>query len=251
MNKRFGAIAILVAAGAATAGLFASTSSSAPSLSPTSPSSGVCYKGPPCFVSLTAAGPSPSRMTMPVADDLIFENTDSVAHTVVFANGLCTLTLPPSTQEWFLCNPHFPTYVGSYAYTVDGKFPGTAVVRPLRRSVSLTARRHGIRRGTRLTLHGRVSWYDDNPLLPTKWPFHVIVLARHDGKHHFEPLATIPVGSSQGSVWGPISYEWKRNVQPGATTTYIAKVTGGTPPHWQGQFWINAKSRPFTVRTRH
>ena len=154
MNKRFGAIAILVAAGAATAGLFASTSSSAPSPSPASPSSGVCYKGPPCFVSLTAAGPSPSRMTMPVADDLIFENTDSVAHTVVFANGLCTLTLPPSTQEWFLCNPHFPTYVGSYAYTVDGKFPGTAVVRPLRRSVSLTARRHGIRRGTRLTLHG-------------------------------------------------------------------------------------------------
>ena len=31
----------------------------------------------------------------------------------------------------------------------------------------------------------------------------------------------------------------------------LAKVTGGTPPHWQGQFWINAKSRPFTVRTRH
>jgi plastocyanin len=255
MNKRFGAIAILVAAGAATAGLFASASNSAPTLSSATASSGACYKGPLCLVSITATGPSPSRVKMIAGDNLYFDNTDSVTHTVVFANGRCNLTISPKS-EGGSCNPNFLHFVGSYAYTVDGKFAGTVATIPWGRSVTLTARRHEIRRGTRLILHGRVSWYNRNPAISWKSQLLVKVLARHDSGHHFEPIATVrfrarfPQGHGEDQ-FGLVSYGWKLKVRPGVTTTYIAKVTGGAPPHWQGQFWINAKSRPFTVRIRH
>jgi plastocyanin len=234
MNKRPGVIAVLVAAVAAAAGLFASPSKSA------------AYCRPICTVALTAAGPSPSAVNMPATGEVSFENTDSVTHTVVFANGRCSLTLSPNNQ-FGSCNPNFTYFVGSYAYTVDGKFHGTVVTKPLHRSVTLTARTHGIRRGTRLTLHGRVSWNRRNPLVGGKWPFQVIVLARHDGRHPFEPIATVPVRHPQVIGFTTIRYGWKLNVQPGVTTTYSAKVTWQPP---QGQIWTNAKSRPFTVRIR-
>ena len=120
------------------------------------------------------------------------------------------------------------------------------VTRPLRRAVTLTAPRHGIRRGTSLTLHGRVSWLDYNPDLPLT-QFRVIVLARHDGSHAFKPITTGRLWASQPyeSNHGSISYSWKRKVHPGETTTYIAKVTGY---QW---FWSDATSRAFTVRIRH
>jgi plastocyanin len=248
MNKRFGAIAIVVVAAA---GLFAGKSSSAPTLSSVIRSTGVCYKGPVCSVSLTSSAPSPSRVTMPTGDNVFFENTDSVTHTVVFANGHCNLTIPPGIQG-AECRPNFLAFVGSYAYKVDNKFSGTVVTIPWRRSVTLTARRHAIRRGTRLTLHGRVRWNFQNPAMSIPEPFHVIVLARHNSSRPFEPIATIPVRVPQGNTIGEgIRHGWKLNLQPGVTTTYIAKVTGGTPPHWQGQFWASARSRPFTVRIRH
>ena len=77
MNKRFGAIATLVAAVAAAAGLFASPSNSA---------SSECPKGRPgipgCLVSLTATGPSPSTVRMAASWKLEFRNTDSRTHTI-------------------------------------------------------------------------------------------------------------------------------------------------------------------------
>jgi hypothetical protein len=178
-----------------------------------------------------------------------------VPHTVVFANGLCSITLAPGQQggpgvvangvEHPECTDNFTFYVGSYPYTVDGKFTGTVVTRPLRRTVTLTAPRHGIRRGTSLTLHGRVSWFDYNPMLQRP-QFRVIVLARHDGEHIFKPVTTGRLWSSQSYEWpnGSISYSWKRQVHPGETTTYTAKVTGY---QW---FWSDATSRAFTVRVR-
>jgi hypothetical protein len=246
MNKRLAA-ATLVAAVAATAGLFARPSNSAP---------GSCSRPLACSVSLTAAGPSPSRLTAPAASYLSFDNTDSVTHTVVFANGLCTLALNPGEQggpgsvangvQHPACMDNFTFFVGDYPYTVDGKFAGTVVTKPLRRVVTLTARTHTIRRGTSLTLHGRVSWLNYNPLLPRE-QFRVIVLSRHDGKQAFEPMFRGRVWSSQPFEAGlSIQYGWKRTVHPGVTTTYIAEVTA--QPY--GQVWSNAKSRPFTVRIR-
>ena len=246
MNKRLAA-AILVAAVATTAGLFARPSNSAP---------GSCNKPRACSVSLTATGPAPSRLTAAAASYLSFDNTDSVTHTVVFANGLCSITLNPGEQggpgsvangvQHPACMDNFTFFVGDYPYTVDGKFAGTVVTTPLRRVVTLTARTHAIRHGTRLTLHGQVSWFDYNPdSFLMREQFRVVVLARQDGRHAFKPITTGRVWSSQ--VYGTgigIGYAWKRKVKPGAKTTYIAKVTA------QPWIWSSAQSRPFTVRIR-
>lgn len=246
MNKRLAA-AILVAAVATTAGLFAKPSNSAP---------GSCSKPHDCSVSLTASGPSPSTLTAPATSNLSFDNTDSVPHTVVFANGLCSITLNPgqtggpgSVEAGVPhpnCNDNFSFFVGDYPYTVDGEFAGTVTTTPLRRVVSLTARRHAIRRGSSLTLHGQVSWFDYNPdTFLMREQFRVVVLARQDSRHAFKPITTGRVWSSQvcGTGLG-MGYAWKRKVKPGAQTTYIAKVTA------QPWIWSTAQSHPFTVRIR-
>lgn len=241
MNKRFGALA-LVAAVATAAGLFAGPSKSAASNPYCKPAA------LPCVITLTGTGPSPSTLTMEAWRGLAFINTDSVTHTVVFANGLCSLTLTAGEENGHgvYCKSDFTAFVGTYAYTVDGKFPGTVATKPIPRSVTLTARTHTIRSGARLTLHGMV--------VPPGWRYHVsnppawkhnvtvTVLARPDGQHSFRPIATVNprlLSTDPGS--------WRLTVRPAATTTYIAKVTSQLP---QGQIWTNAKSRPFTVRTR-
>jgi len=232
MNKRFGALALLVAAAAATAGLLASTSNSAVNTP-------YC-KVPICLVSLTGAGPQPSNVRMYAAQALEFLNEDSAPHTVVFANGLCSLTVTPSRDLG--CSDPATAYVGSYAYTVDGKSAGTVVTAPLRRSVSLTARTHSIRGGTRLALHGQVSVHCPGDCFAPSGRHHtsVVVLAGNDSTHSFRPVARVHpryVAKVPGS--------WTLTVQPNATTTYIAKVTGQLP---HGQIWTTARSRPFTVR---
>jgi hypothetical protein len=241
MNKRFAAGAILVAAGAAAAGLFAGPSNSAAS-------NPYCKFVGPCGITLTGTGPSPSKLTMHALRGLYFINQDSVTHTVVFANGLCSLAVTPGEQEnggdGAYCKSDFTAYVGTYAYTVDGKFPGTVVTTPIRRSVTLTARTHTIRSGARLTLHGMVA--------PPGWRYHVsnppgwkhnvtvTVLARPDGQHSFRPVASV-----NPRLLTTVPGRWLLTVRPEATTTYIAKVTSQLP---QGQIWTNAKSRPFRVR---
>ena len=248
MTTRLAAVATLLAAVAATAGLLASASSGAASTA-------YC-KVPFCVVSLTATGPSPDNVKMQAGTDLDFANNDSVSHTVVFANGLCSLTVTPGEQEggapWVFCTDNFTSYVGSYAYTVDGKFPGTAVTTPLRRVVTLTARTHSIRRGTRLMLHGQVSVicpekplgcaFAPSPRQREMTIFRVAVLARDNSKQPFQPIATV-----KPRYLAKVPGSWTLTVQPGNTTTYIAKVTGQLP---QGQIWTNATSRPFTIWTR-
>jgi hypothetical protein len=259
MNKRLSATATLIAASATAAGLFAGPSKSA--------SSG-CPKGipgdPGCLVSLSATGPSPSTVRMPGSWQLEFRNTDSLTHTVVFANG-CSFTLAPSKLRALglyggRCTS-FSSYVGRYAYSVDGKFAGTVVTAPLRRFVTLTARTRTIRGGARLILHGQVLRNDQGHGLNDSLPVPVLVLARHSGKEPFERIATVRArleGDVTNSTHEHAGYRWKLNVQPDATTTYIAKVTS---QRWcwrpasrcaqpQGQLWTNPKSRPFTVRIR-
>jgi len=244
MNKRLAARAILVAAVSATAGLLAGPANS-------HPNNGQCDAFG-CQVALTGAGPSPSTLTMHAEQGLTFFNSDSVSHTVVFANGLCSLTFAPGQggPHGPFCDDNFAFYVGIYPYTVDGKFQGTVVTTALRRSVTLNARTHTIRRGTRLILRGRVN--------PPGWRHHVsnppgwrtnvsvIVLARHNSKHPYRPIATVNPGL-MAKVPGNWKQNWTLTVQPGQTTTYIAKVTAQVP---QGQIWTNPRSRPFTVRIR-
>jgi hypothetical protein len=256
MSKRLGAIALVVAAVAAATGLFASPSNSASNVCPR------WWQWHPwmggCLVTLTATGPSPSRMEMPAGSFLVFANSDSVSHTVVFADGRCSLTLTPGegfdawarvSPKWD-CHDNSSFYVGSYAYTVDGKFSGTVVTTPVHRVVTLTARTHTIRGDTRLILHGQVNppGWSYRVSDPPGWRDYVsvVVLARHNSKHPFRPIATLNPGLMKKELVG--SYQrWRLTVHPGATTTYIAKVTSQLP---QGQIWTNAKSRPFTVRIR-
>jgi hypothetical protein len=196
-------------------------------------------------------------MEMPAGSFLSFANEDSVSHTVVFADGRCSLTLTPGEgfDEFnkvgpdFDCHDNSSFYVGSNAYTVDGKFSGTVVTTPVHRVVTLTARTHTIRGGTRLILHGLVN--------PPGWTYHVsnppgwrdyvsvVVLARHNSKHPFRPIATLNPGLMTRIPW---QQRWRLTVHPDAPTTYIAKVTSQLP---QGQIWTNATSRTFTVRIQH
>jgi len=183
---------------------------------------------------------------------MVFDNKDSVTHTVVFANGLCSLTVTPG--EWVGpaysvngsqhpdCNDNVPFYVGGYPYTVDGKVSGVVETTPAFRSVTLTARTHRVRRGQRLTLHGTARWDNNATPMSSTPPFPVIVLARYAGSHTFEAIATV---TTPGGV--DVQDSWHFTVRPGVATTYIAELTGQLPG---GQIWRQATSRPFTVRVR-
>lgn len=241
MSKRRGAITLVVAAVAVTAGLFASASNSAPQ----PPSCGFVWG---CLVALTATGPTPGALTMYAEGNVRFYDGDSATHTVVFANGRCSLTDQPGSGS-LGCDDPFMFYAGTYAYTVDGKFSGTVITTPLPRSVTLTARTHTIRRSTRLTLRGQV--HRSNP--GSSPPPPVTVLARRNSSQPFEPVATVRTRGSHQTTNG-----WKLVVRPEASTTYVAEVTtqrlcyfpASRCAHPQGQVWTNARSRPLTVRIR-
>lgn len=204
-------------------------------------------------VVLTAAGPSPSTLTTGATDTLVFDNTDSVTHTVSFANPACTFSVPPgyevgpggqvlnSGQKSLVpvCSTDFTFYAGTYAYTVDGTHSGTIVATALTRGVTLTARAHLVRRGEPLTLHGRV-WFGGNlgPGCCTRAPFPVMVFARYDGG----PPKLIAALPARRDFWHLL-------VRPGVPTVYFAEVSGQLP---EGQIWTQqpARSHSFAVRIR-
>jgi hypothetical protein len=201
-------------------------------------------------VSLTATGPSPGTLEMEAGAYMLFSNKDSVPHTVVFANGLCSLTITPGEavgpgnslngSAHPDCNDNFPFWVGSYAYTVDGKVSGTVDTVPAGRSVTLTARTHKIRRGQQLKLHGQVLWNNQCCDLTSRVPFPVIVLARHNPNRPYKQIAVLTVRRSAHG------YVWQLQVRPGVPTTYIAVANGQLA---EGAIWKPARSRPFSVRT--
>jgi plastocyanin len=202
-------------------------------------------------VSLTATGPSPSTLKFDAGRYMLFDNKDSLTHTVVFANGLCSLTLSPGEQagpgnelgpDNPNCNDNFTFYVGSYAYTVDSKFPGTVETTPAYRSVTLTARTHRVRRGQRLTLYGKARWDNNATSMWSTPPFPVIVLARYAGTHAFKAIATVTMPADVD-----VQDVWHLKVRPGRATTYIAELTGQLS---NGRIWKQATSLPFTVRMR-
>lgn len=238
MSKRLGAIAVALVVAA---GLFAGASNSAPQ----PPNCGFVWG---CLVALDATGPSPGTLTMFAKGNVRFTSGDDATHTVVFANGRCSLTVEPGHGSHG-CDDPFMFYAGSYGYAVDGTFHGTVVTTPLLRSVTLTARSRTIRGGSRFALRGRVTRSQPDSAPPPV----VVVLARPDGKQRFELVATVRTRGSHR-----IAYGWKLDVRPEASTTYVARVSGqrlcyfpaSRCAHPQGQVWTNAESRPFTVRVR-
>src|SRR4029079_148207 len=70
------------------------------------------------YVSLPPTGPSPSVLTIHVVNaGVMFQNTDTVTHSIAFANSSCSGDVAPSGS--LLCS-NIPYHVGDYAYTVDG-----------------------------------------------------------------------------------------------------------------------------------
>lgn len=203
------------------------------------------------FIALTPTGPSPAVLTIPAGMYPVWINQDSVTHTVVFANGLCSIQVVPGEYDGQCADGFGPgNYVGSYAYTVDNTFQGSIVAVADGRSVSLNGRRHTIRRGSELKLHGRLQDYDLSP--PGAGPEQpIIVLARHDSHHPFRRLAVVmaklhPTPQSHVHPWGVLL--WQLRVRPRARTIYIAEANSQPPG---GQVWQHAWSKPFKVLVRH
>jgi hypothetical protein len=202
------------------------------------------------FISLTPSGPSPAVLTIPAGLYPIWGNNDTVTHTVVFANGLCSIQVAPGAIGQ--CTNGFSpgAYVGDYAYTVDSTFQGSIVTAADGRSVSLSGRRHRIRRGSELRLHGRLQDYALSP--PGAGPEQpIIVLARHDRCHPFRRIAVVtaklhPTPKSHVHPWGALI--WQLRVRPRARTIYIAEAN--SQPQG-GQIWQQAWSRPSKVLVSH
>lgn len=169
-------------------------------------------------------------------------NQDQVTHTVVFANGLCSLQLAPGQAGY--CSNSFWAYVGQYPYAVDGTTQASVVVTPSPRTVTLTARSHLIRRGAHLRLHGILDFGSVGGNPPVQYSdMPVIVLARHDRHHAFQRIAMAAEPGRRKSSGFP----WELWLHPKTTTIYIAEATN--QPDF-GQFWQNARSRPFKVIVR-
>lgn len=202
-------------------------------------------------VALTGAGPSPSTVRMYPATELVnFVNQESVSHTVVFADGHCSLTIPPGSPpaNWGDCHgPHgqWPFYTGSYAYTMDGTFPGRIDVVGFPRSLSLAARTDTVRLGGRLTLTGHLTIGKGGPCAVGRSSPLIRVLARHDRSHPFKRIAMfrLPFGTATVGRHS-CTYTWRLHVRPGLPTIYIADSKVGT------QWWRPATSRPFRVLIR-
>lgn len=202
----------------------------------------------PFTVTLTAAGPSPRNVTLAAGlGELLFVNDDSVSHSVVFANGRSLDVAPGGvgTIAGRSARP-FPLYVGSYAFTVDGTFPGDVHVVAASRTVTLEASTHSVRRGSPLTLHGELTWAQPVEA-GGKPPFPVIVLARDDRQHAFHRIAMVSARLRGGvDVFGHRGgqFDWHLRVRPGLRTTYVAEAIG------QRTIWKPATSSRFAITIR-
>jgi hypothetical protein len=199
-------------------------------------------------VAITSTGPSPSVIRKGYSATLDFVNTDSVSHTVFFVGGHCTLVVPPGPPEIvgrYECLSQ--ARPGTYHYLVDDRFRGTVEVAGLFRSVTVTARVHTIKLGSRVKLQGQLTLANQGAPLCSAYQLVVLVLARHTRSQPFKRIAMFPVGvpsQTKPAVNDRCTYAWQREVRPGLSTTYVARTFGGL--YW----WRPARSRPFTVQVR-
>ena len=195
------------------------------------------------FIALTPSGPSPAVMTIGAGMYPVWTNQDTVAHTVVFADGQCSVQVAPGG---FAQCSGFSSFVGNYAYTVDGTAQASVEVEPEGRTVTLGARSHRIARGSHLRLHGVLD--AEHPSPPGPGPAQpVVILACHDGMHRWHRVATVmaKVHRTKGTPFGTVT--WQLRVHPRRSTIYVAEADSQPAG---GQFWDQARSRPFKVVVR-
>lgn len=189
---------------------------------------------------LTPTGPFPAVLSIPAGMYPVWRNNDTVTHTVVFANGKCSLQIVPG--GYAECSD-FSSLAGDYPYTVDGTVQASIVVSPEGRAVTLRARSHRIRAGSDLRLHGQL--VPEHPSPPGPGPEQpVIVLARHDRMHPFHRIAVVVARIDRSNGHGLGELLWQLRVRPRTRTTYIAEANSQPPG---GQYWQRAWSEPVTV----
>jgi plastocyanin len=168
---------------------------------------------------VTKAGFVPATLTVKQGDTIVWTNTDTVVHQVVFKNYACSLTIQPGQQG--SCT--FRT-VGKLNFSdptqKGGKFNGTVTVQAAPASVTLQATKRLITYGAATTLSGIVSNTQPNE--------RVTIAAQPCGATAFSPLATLTT-----TAGGAYSYAAK----PLLTTTFQSK-------------WKNASSPALVVKVR-
>jgi hypothetical protein len=190
------------------------------------------------LIGLTPAGPAPSVMTVPVGLYPVWTNEDTVSHTVVFANGRCSLQLAPG--GYGQCNNDFIGQVGTYSYTMDGTVQASLVITPEGRAIHLAGKSHTVKSGAQLMLHGELDIPILSPPVPPA-PQPVIVLARPDRYHAFRRIRVV-MSTTRG--W---HLHWQLGVRPRTRTIYIAEANFQPKG---GQYWDRAWSKSFRVTVR-
>lgn len=195
-------------------------------------------------ISLTGTGPSPSALNVEIAGEYIsFENSDTVTHTIAFANGWCAAQIAPGDR--FDCGT--PDKVGTYAYTVDGTVQASLDVVPQSRAVAIAVKRHGFRLGSRVRLHGTLEIASGSPPASYGPRMPVTVFSRAHGRHVWHRVAVV-IAKPLTRRQFPAHSVWHLWVRPRAGTTYMA-VAKSQPK--SGQFWENAQSKPCGLYVRH
>jgi hypothetical protein len=202
------------------------------------PSSGSALSA--LFISLTPTGPSPATLTISGNDYPVWINEDTVAHTVTFANGKCSVQVAP--REIGQCSNGFSSGVGNYPYTVDGTAQASIVVALDWRTVTLGAKSHAIDRGSVLTLRGTLAVGTGSPPVFQGPRQPVTVLARPDRYHPFHRIADVTAQPRRSRNPADAHSVWHLRVRARHSAIYIVEANS-QPGQWQ-QAW----SKPFRVR---
>jgi hypothetical protein len=196
-------------------------------------------------ISLTPSGASPTAFSVAIDSGYVsFENTDTVTHTISFANGWCSAQIAPGDR--FSCGSA-PAKVGDYGYTIDGAVQATLSVIPQTRTVTLTATRNGLRLGSKVRLHGSLAIADGSPPAFYGPRMPVTVFARALGEKLWHRIGVVMATPLKTRHY-PAHSVWQLWVQPHAGTIYRAEANSQPKA---GQFWENARSKPVRSYVRH
>ncbi len=196
------------------------------------------------FILLTSTGPSPAALTIGAGLSPVWMNQDTVAHTVTFASGCSIVVAPGDTGQ---CSDGLGNVVGQFDYTVDGTAQASVTVVPEWRAVTVKAKHHGFRRGSRVRLHGTLSIANLSPpaLFGPRMP--VTVFEHPPGHHVWYRIRVVMTKPVKRPSLHPHSV-WQVWVHPHGTTIYMVEANSQPPA---GQFWQNARGGPFGVFVRH
>lgn len=207
-------------------------------------------------VEITATQLSPPVLRFPATLNApSWVNDDNTAHTVTFANGLCTFTLEPGHRD--TCRPAdvwcdictgFWRYVGIYPYSVSGVAAGEGEIEvaPAPRILTITTSRTLARPRQAVVLSGTLT-YEEVPPPLSRQP--ITILRRVAGSRDFKRFRTIPpMGNALPLVTGAAAtFRWHLVIRPTETATYRA-IDDVQPPG--GTVWQAGTSTTVTIHVR-